>query len=296
MKITHEIRNSSLLTDEDLQLIESATYDSTHKLAHPLSNHTHSQGVGDHTHWSLIKYISLFPVVIAIGWWLHPLIAVVGVAFLLPFLVCRLSLDWLDHVMSCAQVARQDYRLSMDRMLTQLTTTIRWLQEMEVVSRGLTRPFSTGTSGWGQCHAHIHLRQRVLHTCTAVLGELRTLTREVNLSRDMRIEPELEDRKGYLAFRKLQDLHQFMSEDDTGNAEVSKGEEQDILSLESIKVTHSLLTHFSLLTHSLPPPTHTHTHTHTHTTGLLFVTCCAEFGTPQVHIPDSISCPRHSHL
>lgn len=235
-----------MLTDEDLELLQAAaggptdstrscthftTADSTHNHTHPIQDDAHSKrGL-----LFLTRPLALFPVVAAIGWWLHPFSTIVGVAMLFLFLGSRhLLRRWSDHVTSRAHASRVAYYSAMDKLLTQLTVTIRWLQEMEVVSRGLTRPHpSFPITRLDQGHTHKLLRRRVLCTCADVLGSLRVATRKLCGIGGVTLAPELEDRGSYLAFSSLRELHQYLSED---SDRVTVNWDRDALSLQSIKV------------------------------------------------------------
>lgn len=235
-----EIEISPLLTDEDLQLLHSATSGSTHfpdDHLHPPHDSTHF--LHDSTQQlSWIKPLSIFiPILIIICWLLHPLTLVVGVA--LPLLFLFVTHRRSARVISQAQTSRLEYHSAMDNLLTQLTVTIRWLQEVEIVSRGLTRPLtSLPASRLDHGNTNILLRRRVLWTCTNVLGLLRTSTRYLcESSGDMRLPPELGDKRSYLAFTPLSELHQFLRE---GSPKLAADGDEDnelqALSLESIKV------------------------------------------------------------
>ena len=225
-----EIKESPLLTDEDLQLLNSAMSDSTHIS----DDHTHSSS------WPSPVLFLFLPLLVVGGWcWLHPLTLTVGVALpLLLFLMFCLLSHCLNQMLLQAQAQRQQHYADMDRLLTQLTVTIRWLQEVEIVSRGLTRPLPIGRLDHG--HTHKLLRRRVLWTCTEVVRLLRAATRRVCQSYDLRMAPELEEEeeggRGYLAFTPLHELHQFMAEEGVGGGEGEGREEEDCLSLHSIKV------------------------------------------------------------
>lgn len=237
-----EIRESPLLTDEDLQLLTAAVPSCAplcqdHTPGHtPCSGNSHASLCGDHA------LAALFLVVAVMGWWLHPLILIVGVAFILMY---RLLSYWLDKLFSSAQIKRMEYYSAMDRLLTQLATTIRWLQEAEIVGRGLMRPLaSLPANRLDSCHTHRLLRKRVLRTCTDVLTCLRAHTREL-CARSRDLPPELADQGSYLAFTPLHTLHQFMQEDlmkpggvAVGGADRGGGGADDAwsVSLDSIKV------------------------------------------------------------
>ncbi len=251
-----EIKASPLLTDEDLQLILSATA--------VTPSHTHSPGASAHIpHWwqKSWRYLAYsLPVALSIGWLLHfHAILIVGVALplllaVLIIIVNKVCSYWSDRLVSQSRTARSEYYSAMDKLLTQLTVTIRWLQEAEIVGWGLTRPLtSLPASRLDQCHTHRFLRGRVLHTCRDVLVPLRVLTRQLCTAGDVKLTAELEDRGSYLAFRQLHQLHAHMKESSTtftmgqqgerGGAstgqpwETEGDEEKEILSLDSIKAS-----------------------------------------------------------
>lgn len=220
-RISDEVQSSPLLTNEDLQLLQAATSAPFHSAPDSAHNHTRS------------FLLVLLPIVVAVVWALHPYASVVGVAILLLFFGSGyLIRRWFEHVLSRAHITRAAYYSGMDKFLTQLMLTIRWLQEMEIVSRGLTRPLpSLPASRLDQCHTHKLLRRRVLCTCGEVVCALRAATRELCGVGGVRLAEELEDRGSYLAFSNLQELHPHMSE---GRKEAAV--DTEALSLQSIKV------------------------------------------------------------
>lgn len=183
---------------------------------------------------------SVFPIVVAVvGLWLHPLIIVVGVVTLFFFIASHCLIPrWSDHVTSHAHSSRTLYYAAMDKLLTQLTVTIRWLQEMEVISRGLTRPHpSLPVAQLDQNHTHKHLRKRVICTCADILCLLRVATRDLCGMGGVCLPPELGDKGSYLAFRNLQELHQYLAEDEGQRTVEWNEEEEGALHLQSIKAS-----------------------------------------------------------
>ena len=176
------------------------------------------------------------------GYWFHPLSLIVGVALPLLLALPYLASRWYTKIFTRAQSMRLEYYNSMDKLLTQLTATIRWLQEVEIVSRGLTRPLSSlPASRLDRGHTHKLLRGRVLRTCGKIVVHLRACTRKLCSSCDL--VPELDDGGSYLAFAPLHTLHRFMNEGSefTGVSEVGGGEGVDgndmqALTMESVKV------------------------------------------------------------
>lgn len=238
--LVEEIKNSPLLTDEDLQVLNSAIPTPTNIYTHLTDDHAHPL-----KHYGFFWAFSLLlPTVVAMGWWLHPVILIMGVALPLFFFMTRLFSYWSDKLLSELQILRIDYYSAMDKMLTQLTASLRWLQEVELASRGLTRPLPSLPARRLACgHAHKLLQKRILGTCSDVIASLRTSTRELCRSHDL--APELEDRGSYLAFTPIHTLHQYMREEGTGagmgGALIVDGDddvEMRSLSLDSIKVTY----------------------------------------------------------
>lgn len=259
--MVEEIKQSPLLTEEDLHLLSSVPPFSP---THPPHDHTHKWW--SHSAWAASF---LLPVAVSVYWLLHPLVIVVGVAmtFVLFLAFCRLFSYWSDKTASQVEVLRMEYYSAMDKLLSQLTATIRWLLEIETVSRGLTRPFpSLPSSRLDQCHTHKHLRRCVLQTSAEVLRRLRTTTREICSHVSANLPPEFQEKSSYLAFRKIQELHQFLEEGESREMAVMAGEGSkkmaaihvveeitlQALSLESIKVSSPVTPCFLSLSPSNP--------------------------------------------
>ena len=246
-KMVRELKESSLLTDEDIQLLNSAlSNSSTQSHHHPSPTTADSlyldRTTVDHTHSksgvmiSHIKWFYLLPLLLSMGYLFHPLIPLVGVV--LPYLAYHLVQRWVGRILTRTQMWRLQYYSAVDKLLTQLTTTIHWLQEIEVVSRGITHLLpSLPYSRLDQCHTHKALRKHVLWTCADVLHPLRATTRQLCDASIVKLVPELQESNSYLAFHPLGELHQFMAEDTGSSGVESTGETLESISLESIKVS-----------------------------------------------------------
>ncbi len=201
MKLSSEILESSLLTDEDLHLLNSAQVNHTHQDIPPSPAPIGFKGYQ--------KWLFLFCPLLALIWMPHPFIVVTGVVILtLPWLVSW----WVESMFSRALKSRSEYYTSFEKLLTQLTTTIRWIQEVEVVSRGMTRPLSSARLD--RCHTHSLLRRHTLRACADLIGPLRVATRDLCHTHSIQLAPELEARASYLAFRPISELHPFMREEE----------------------------------------------------------------------------------
>ena len=228
-RVVHEVKGSSLLTDEDAHLLSLILPELTPPPPPllPPPNFTY------------LKWLSLLAVMVSMGWAMtHPHIMVIGVSFFFSLLLLfgHLISMWMGVVLDRAQAHRLDYYSSVDKLLTQFTSTIRWLQEIEVVSRGISCPISSlPINRLDRCHTHQLLRKHVLWTCEDVLCPLRATTRELFDEAFNLLVPEVGDRNRYLAFHPLSQLHQFLREEG-GDKETHPEEDKQLYSLESIKV------------------------------------------------------------
>ena len=133
-------------------------------------------------------------------------------------------------------------------------STLRWLQEVEVIGRGFARPFGTlhMQERCGHIHRHTHLRRRLLVCSSSLLRSLRATTRETHTQACVGgrggglLERELADKHGYLAYTNLTHLYPHLM------GEEGEEKEEEDLSLESIKASRILfllmqLLHFAYL-------------------------------------------------
>ena len=231
-----ELRQSSLLTDQDHHLLQSALANN-HDHVH---SHTHSMSLLSRcllrVRWLLLATIITFSLLTYCVYHAHPLLPLsLFVLFLLIW--WQLLSCWVEVVLTKAQSWRHNYYQSFDELLSQLMSTLRWLQEVEVIGRGFARPLQTlgATSlldGCSGMHRHAHLRRRLLATSFHLLRLLRETTREVYAQEHVgkKMEYGLADKLGYLAYTPLTHLHPHLLED-------KEVEEEEELNMDSIKVS-----------------------------------------------------------
>ena len=239
MRLVTELGESPLLTNEDHHLIQ-AILESQHREGHT-HDHSHFSNTINWQLWSAV--IAMFAVLSL----LHSTLSLVLLPFGAPFLLLlwrQVLWWWVWLEEGRARRGRASYYRSFDLLLLQLTATLRWLQEVEVIGQGFTRPFIFSrhaylSCDWHRSYRHIKLRRQLMIKSSHLISKLRNVT--VGVYKDVRswehgqqwLGGEVLDRQNYLAFTDLHHLHPHLTN--------SKAMEEEVcstraLELDSLKV------------------------------------------------------------
>ncbi len=240
--MTYEIGDSPLLTDEDHHLLHSV------RESHSLENHTHTPLflVLRFSNWKFLSCV----VILASLWlpWISKggdilIPACVISLLLLPGIWRQFLVWWVWQQVQQDQRVRDQYYRSFDLLLNQLTSTLRWLQEVEVIGQGFARPHPLSKSlhqmdSYEHTYKHVTLRRCLLSVSSHLVHIMRTATREMHQKVEHLgcghgwLGAELMDKRNYLAFTSLSELHPHLTIQD----EWKTIEDTTSIHLDSLKV------------------------------------------------------------
>ena len=252
--MTSELRVSPLLTNEDHHLLHSAL--ASQNIDGHTPNHTLQTSSLSWTpkHWNWCSAITaLLSVLISVILATSSSFKVLFLLLLLiPLLLSlwHLTLGWWVWLLEgWAKRDRSKYYHACDCLLTQLSASLRWLQEVEVIGQGFARPLpllrhGNQSYGWNHAYRHAHLRQCLLVKVSHLVRVLRAATRRMHLKIGELgcgqgwLGEELLERRSYLAFTNLSNLHPHLTEEEEeeGQEETSVSGDDKALQLDSLKV------------------------------------------------------------
>ena len=253
-KVVTHIKNSPLLTEEDFQLLHiSFTNNSSQQLQSKILQ------TNKNSTMFYVLLSSIGTAFISAGLMLSPLlllaVAIVAMFVILLARVVR-SRNLSEMTESFNDLA--SYTTHFDTLLSLLSQSIRVIQETEILAQGFSRPSQTvpisrmeRQSSKLQC---MSLRKRVFGLCQSGVLVARGMTEILCVCYPL--TEELDERHGYLAFRPLSNLHQFMSKEE-------ECDEVLCLKLESLKV------HTSTNIKPMYARKHSHLQRYTHSPGCL---------------------------
>jgi len=243
-----ELGESPLLTNEDHHLIQAVLHSQhmdthTQELDHTQNNSPFSRRNVQWWSTVLMVMMSILLSLLMSATLLHISLPL-GAALLM--LLWRQGLWWWVWLSeNRAWRCRQRYYQSFDLLLLQLTATLRWLQEMEVIGQGFACPFPLSrhayqSCDWHRSYRHVKLRRQLLTGAARLVSGLRDIT--VGMCKDAMswgcgqkwLGREAFDRRNYLAYTDIHNLHPHLTKLEEA---IEDAFGMRALELESLKVS-----------------------------------------------------------